>query len=110
MTTQETSTADKWGARTSTGREGWISVITRWSDEEDAYVTTVDERRGARWCPLEFHTSTDTDAARITHRKAARRHPANGNYRTLARGYDANDRCTRCGEHAHDEHHQDCRD
>jgi hypothetical protein len=110
MATQETGTADKWGARTSTGRDGWICIVTRWSDDADAYVTTVDEMRGARWCPLEFHVSGTADEARTIHHQAKRRHPASGRYRTLPRTYGADDRCSRCGEHQGDAHHPDCRD
>ena len=107
---QSTATAEKWQARDYTGREGWIYVMTRWSDEFEAYVTTVSQMRGARWCPLEYHTSTEEDAARTTHAKAKRRHPKNGNYRTVPRTYNEHNLCTRCGEHLAEAHQPDCRD
>lgn len=110
MPTTETEIDGRWSSRTTTGRDDWVNVITRWSDEEDAYVTTVSQRADARWKPLEFHTSDTDDAARTTHRKAARRHPASGNYRTLPRSYNENNKCTRCGEDAHENHHPDCKE
>jgi hypothetical protein len=61
MPTTQTMEAGRWEVRTSTGRDGWIYVLTRWADEEDAYVTTVSQRAGARWLPLEFHTSADEE-------------------------------------------------
>lgn len=107
---QQASTGERWGQRTATGRDEWISVITRWSDERDAWITDVSERRGAAWCPLEFHASATEAQAQTTHRRAARRHPKSGNYRTEPRGYGADDRCTRCGEHYADAHDPKCRD
>ena len=110
MTTTDLTADGRYGARTATGPADFTSVVTMWSDGEQAWTTRVDEMVGCEWTPLEFHTSATEDQARKTHRAAVRRHPKKGQTRTLPRGYGADERCTRCGGRVDDPHAPRCKD
>lgn len=108
-TTESTDTTGRWTAETWTGKADFTFIRTQWDEAADAYITRVSEYVGARWLPLEYHRNTIQDRAAKTHRSAVRRHPRNGNARTLPRSY-ADGYCSRCGHAPDAAHADDCRE